>query len=145
MTYGDRGPDAASGVTVALAGGAASGAGAPGENDTLAGVESLQGTARNDTLSGDDGAQPIQGLGGNDTLTGGKGFDLLYGGDGNDAIDAVDQGFDRVSCGGPQSGDTASVDDGDDVGRLPRRGRRPVDLPRCPSRSRPTSLRPGSG
>jgi hypothetical protein len=122
VTYGDRGADAASGVTVALAGGAASGAGAPGENDKLGGIENLQGTARNDTLRGDDGANTIQGLGGNDTITGGKGFDLLFGGDGNDAIDAVDQGFDRVSCGGPQSGDTASVDDGDDVAGCPAAG-----------------------
>ena len=35
-TYADRGTDAASGVSVVLAGGAATGAGAPGENDTLA-------------------------------------------------------------------------------------------------------------
>lgn len=122
VTYGDRGPDAAGGVTVALAGGAASGAGAPGENDSLTAVENLQGTGRNDTLSGDDGANVIQGLDGDDTITGGRGVDLLYGGTGNDAINAVDQVADRVSCGGPQPGDTASVDDADDVAGCPAAG-----------------------
>jgi Ca2+-binding RTX toxin-like protein len=102
VTYGDRGPDAASGVAVALAGGAASGAGAPGENDSLAAIENLQGTGKNDALSGDDGANIIQGPDGDDAITGGRGVDLLYGGGGNDAINAVDQGADRLSCGGPQ-------------------------------------------
>jgi hypothetical protein len=122
FTYNDRGPDAASGVSVALAGGAATGAGAPGENDTLAGIENLQGTAKNDSLVGDDGANTIQGLDGDDTITGGKGSDVLSGGGGKDAIDALDQTFDRVSCGGPQAGDTASVDDIDQVGGCPAAG-----------------------
>jgi Ca2+-binding RTX toxin-like protein len=122
VTYADRGPDAATGVSVVLAGGAASGAGAPGENDSLNAVENLQGTGRNDNLSGDDGANVVQGLDGDDTITGGRGVDLLYGGAGNDAINAVDQGADRVSCGGPQPGDTASVDDADDVAGCPAAG-----------------------
>jgi Ca2+-binding RTX toxin-like protein len=122
VSYADRGVDVASGVSVALSGGAATGAGAPGENDSLTAVENLQGTAKNDALSGDDGANIIQGFGGDDTITGGAGVDLLYGGDGNDAINALDQGFDRVSCGGPQAGDTASVDDVDQVGGCPAAG-----------------------
>jgi hypothetical protein len=121
-TYADRGADAASGVSVALSGGAATGAGAPGENDTLTGIENLQGTARNDTLVGDDLPNTIQGLDGDDTIIGGKGVDLLFGGAGNDSIDAVDQGVDRVSCGGPQPGDTASVDDVDQVAGCPAAG-----------------------
>ena len=121
-TYANRGTDAASGVTVVLAGGTATGAGAPGENDTLTGIENLQGTARNDTLIGDDGANIIQGLDGDDAITGGKGADLLYGGAGNDAIDALDQTFDRVSCGGPQARDTASVDDIDQLAGCPAAG-----------------------
>lgn len=122
FTYADRGTDAASGVSVVLAGGAATGAGAPGENDTLAGIENLQGTAKNDTLVGDDGANTIQGLGGDDAITGGKGADYLLGGAGNDSIDALDQSVDRVSCGGPQAGDTASVDDVDQVAGCPAAG-----------------------
>ena len=111
----------ASGVSVVLSAGAATGAGAPGENDSLTGIESLQGTAKNDILRGDDGANTIQGLDGDDTIAGGNGVDQLFGGAGKDAIDALDQGFDRVSCGGPQPGDTASVDDVDQVGGCPPR------------------------
>jgi hypothetical protein len=122
VTYGDRGPDAASGVAVALSGGAATGAGAAGENDSLTGIENLQGSARNDTLIGDDGANTIQGLGGDDAIAGGKGVDALFGNAGNDSIDALDQGVDRVSCGGPQAGDTASVDDVDEVAGCPAPG-----------------------
>jgi Ca2+-binding RTX toxin-like protein len=141
LTYADRGPDAANGVTVVLSGGAASGAGAPGENDTLAAIENLQGSGKNDTLTGDDGANIIQGLDGDDTITGGRGVDLLYGGAGNDAINAVDQGTDRVSCGGPQPGDTASVDDADDVAGCPAAGAglsiTPVPVPLPPDLTAP--------
>jgi hypothetical protein len=119
VSYADRGVDVASGVSVVLSGGAASGAGAPGENDTLAAIENLQGTAKGDTLTGDAGSNLIQGLGGDDVITGGPGLDLLYGGDGNDAINALDQGFDRVSCGGPQGGDSANVDDVDQLAGCP--------------------------
>jgi RTX calcium-binding nonapeptide repeat (4 copies) len=121
VTYANRGTDAASGVSVALASGAATGAGAPGENDALAAIENLQGTAKNDTLVGDAGANTIQGFDGNDSITGGNGGDRLYGGAGNDAIDAVDQGVDSISCG-EQAGDTASVDDVDQVGGCPAAG-----------------------
>jgi Ca2+-binding RTX toxin-like protein len=142
FTYADRGTDAASGVSVALAGGAATGAGAPGENDTLAGIENLQGTAKNDTLIGDDGANTIQGLGGDDAITGGKGVDFLLGGIGNDSIDAVDQGVDRVSCGGPQAGDVASVDDVDQVAGCPAAGAgltvTPVPVAIAPDQTAPT-------
>ena len=58
----------------------ATGAGAPGENDKLAGVENLQGTGRTTRSSATTDANTIQGLGGDDTITGGKGVDLLYGG-----------------------------------------------------------------
>jgi hypothetical protein len=122
VSYADRGADAASGVAVVLSGGAATGAGAAGENDSLAGIENLQGTARNDTLVGDDTANTIQGLDGDDTIVGARGVDLLFGGAGNDSIDAVDQGVDRVSCGGPQPGDAASADDVDQVAGCPAVG-----------------------
>jgi len=121
-SYGERGADVANGVSVVLSNGAATGAGAPAENDALTGIESLQGTAKNDTLRGDDGANTIQGLDGDDTISGGNGVDQLFGGAGKDTIDAVDQGFDRVSCGGPQAGDTAGVDDVDQVAGCPAAG-----------------------
>jgi hypothetical protein len=44
------------------------------------------------------------------------------GGAGNDSIDALDQGVDRVSCGGPQAGDSASVDNVDEVAGCPSAG-----------------------
>ena len=121
-TYAERGPDVASGVSVVLSAGAATGAGAPGENDSLTGIENLQGTAKNDTLRGDDGANTIQGLDGDDTITGGNGRRPALRRRGQRRIDALDQGFDRVSCGGPQPGDTASVDDVDQVGGCPAAG-----------------------
>jgi Ca2+-binding RTX toxin-like protein len=114
VSYGDRGTDAASGVSVTLSSGGATGAGAPGENDTLVNVEDLAGTGKNDTLVGDAGANVIQGLGGDDSISGGPGDDILYGGEGNDTIDAVDQTADRVACGG-QASDTATADDIDQV------------------------------
>ena len=120
--YAERGADAASGVSISMSGGAATGAGAPGENDTLAGIEDLVGTAKNDTLVGDAGSNVIQGLDGDDTIVGGGGSDTLAGGLGNDTIDALDKTFDRVLCGGPQAGDTASVDDIDQVGGCPAAG-----------------------
>jgi hypothetical protein len=108
--YGDRGADAASGVSVTLSGGGATGAGAPGENDTLNGIEDVAGTAKNDTLVGDAGPNVLQGFDGDDSITGGPGSDILYGGPGNDSINALDQASDRVECGG-QASDTAAIDD----------------------------------
>jgi Ca2+-binding RTX toxin-like protein len=114
VSYGDRGTDAASGVSVTLSAGAATNAGAPGENDTLTNVEDLAGTGKDDALVGDAGPNVIQGLDGNDSITGGPGSDILYGNQGNDSINAVDQGSDRVACGG-EAGDAASADDIDQV------------------------------
>jgi Ca2+-binding RTX toxin-like protein len=114
VSYSDRGTDAASGVSVTLANGGATGAGAPGENDTLTGIEDLAGTAKDDTLVGDAGPNVIQGLDGNDAITGGPGGDILYGNAGNDSINAVDGGVDRVGCGG-DAADSASADDVDTV------------------------------
>jgi Ca2+-binding RTX toxin-like protein len=114
VSYSDRGTDAASGVSVALADGRATGAGAPGENDTLTVVEDLVGAGKDDTLVGDAGPNVISGLDGNDAITGGPGGDILYGNQGNDRINAVDGGVDRVGCGG-DAGDAASADDVDTV------------------------------
>jgi Ca2+-binding RTX toxin-like protein len=122
VTYANRGADAASGVTVVLSGGSATGAGAPGENDSMSAIENLQGTAKNDALTGDDGPNTILGLDGDDTITGGGGPDVLYGGLGNDTINAADQTIDTVACGGPQAGDTATVDDVDVLSGCPAAG-----------------------
>ena len=82
----------------------------------------LFGSAGDDVLSGDSGPNVMQGFDGDDAITGGPGNDILYGGRGNDAINALDQAADRVECGGPQPGDTASVDDIDAVGGCPAPG-----------------------
>jgi Ca2+-binding RTX toxin-like protein len=64
-------------------------------SDTLAGVESLVGSPKNDvltgseannTLSGGGGADALDGLGGADKLTGGGGNDTEHGGMGNDSV-----------------------------------------------------------
>jgi Ca2+-binding RTX toxin-like protein len=74
----------AAGMAVNLATGAVSGGDAQG--DTLSGIENLLGSAQNDTLTGDAGANTLWGLAGNDRLIGGGGADLVKGGAGNDGF-----------------------------------------------------------
>ncbi len=76
----------ASGVTVNLATGAASGGSAQG--DTLAGIELVQGSSFVDTITGSAFADVIYGGAGNDIIRGGAGDDYLLGGDGDDYLDA---------------------------------------------------------
>ncbi len=80
-------------VNVNLATGQATGAAG---HDTLIGIENVIGSAHNDTLIGDGGANVLSGGAGNDsifggadndTLLGGAGDDLLDGGSGNDVLD----------------------------------------------------------
>lgn len=54
--------------------------------DRLNSIENLEGSAFNDGLNGDSGANVISGLGGDDLLHGGGGNDLLFGGSGSDVI-----------------------------------------------------------
>lgn len=49
-------------------------------------LNSILGTAGNDTLNGNSGANTIEGLGGDDRLDGRAGNDRLFGGDGNDRL-----------------------------------------------------------
>jgi Ca2+-binding RTX toxin-like protein len=97
------------GVRVDLANPAAIG-GAPGERDSVKGVESAFGTADNDRLagnrrsnwlSGGDGDDRIAGRGGNDSLEGGNGSDVMRGGPGTEQVSfgRADQAPDRASCG----------------------------------------------
>jgi len=55
-------------------------------NDTLSGIEQVLGSAFNDTLTGDGGANTLDGKAGNDVLNGGAGGDILIGGVGADAM-----------------------------------------------------------
>ena len=100
-------------VEVDLANGTASGGHAQG--DILTGIEGVQGSAYNDRLDGDAGANTLLGGdGGDDILDGGAGDDFIrgdagndriFGGDGNDALEGS-EGDDRVSGG---AGDDAVI------------------------------------
>jgi Ca2+-binding RTX toxin-like protein len=67
------------GVLADLASGTAAG-------DVLIGIENVMGTAFDDLLSGDGGANLLDGGAGNDTIAGGAGNDTLLGGDGSDTL-----------------------------------------------------------
>lgn len=91
----------AAGVTVNLAGHTAAGGEAQG--DTLTGIEDLEGSDWNDTLTGDGGENWLYGLDGNDRLSGGGGDDLLNGGAGADILDGGG-GVNAVSYAGSTAG-----------------------------------------
>lgn len=73
-----------------------SAAGGEAQGDTLTGIEDLEGSNWNDSLTGDSGENWLYGLDGNDTLRGGDGDDLLVGGAGADVLDGG-AGFNAVS------------------------------------------------
>uniref|UniRef100_UPI0025C6D345 beta strand repeat-containing protein n=1 Tax=Aquabacterium sp. TaxID=1872578 RepID=UPI0025C6D345 len=74
-----------SGVTVDLTGGTVSGG--IGAGDTFSGIEFVQGTAYNDSLTGDGQDNSLNGAAGNDNLSGMAGNDTLRGDLGNDTLD----------------------------------------------------------
>ncbi|MEL6477110.1 MAG: hypothetical protein AAFR17_07260 [Pseudomonadota bacterium] len=76
--------DASAAVTVDLSGVEAQTGDA--EGDTFNGIEDLGGSAFNDRLTGDAGANQLFGEGGNDLLLGGAGADTLFGGGGIDQL-----------------------------------------------------------
>ena len=59
---------------------------AGGESETLVGIENAIGTAFNDTIRGNEGANVIELGAGNDLSYGGLGTDTLDGGEGNDSL-----------------------------------------------------------
>lgn len=96
--------------------------GQPGENDTISGIEDVQGTVGRDTLNGSQSGNILIGGDGDDLITGFGGNDNLMGGRDADDIRAQDGLVDRVNCGGPQPGDRAAVDSIDQVGSCPEVG-----------------------
>ena len=72
------------GVTVSLATGTGRGGQAAG--DTLSGIENVIGSAHEDSLTGDGGANRLHGGDADDVLQGGAGADWLYGGTGDDRL-----------------------------------------------------------
>jgi Ca2+-binding RTX toxin-like protein len=74
--------------------------GMPGENDNILGsVETLRGSAFDDTLTGNGAANLLQSVGGNDTLNPGGGSDVAESGEGDDTITVNDGVADTVLCG----------------------------------------------
>lgn len=71
------------GITVNLANGTAK---RGVETDSLSGIEEIDATNYNDTVTGDAGANYLGGLNGNDILNGGDGNDTFAGGSGNDTM-----------------------------------------------------------
>ncbi|UAL11989.1 hypothetical protein [Caulobacter segnis] len=98
---------ASSGVTVSLALTGPQVTGGAGA-DTLTGIEGLRGSAFDDRLTGDDGANVLRGNAGNDTLAGGAGDDTLIGGAGDDVLDGG-AGFDYAEYSDARSGVTVSL------------------------------------
>ncbi len=76
---------ATSGVTVNLATTTAQNTGGSGM-DTILNFENLKGSAYNDILTGNSGANRIEGGAGNDVIDGGAGNDVLIGGAGTDRL-----------------------------------------------------------
>ena len=118
----------ASGVTIDLTAGTASGGDAAG--DVLSGIDGLYGSAWDDMLTGYDGqgaspADPFTNIfyggAGNDTLDGRGGDDQLYGGADNDSIiggagnDLLDGGTGNDRLFGGTGADTLYGGDGDDL------------------------------
>ena len=84
----------AKGVTVDLLAGTAKGEG----NDTLIGIENVDGSMKVDTIRLGNGAEFANGNGGNDTIWGRGGADTLFGGAGNDKL--YGEGGDDVELSG---------------------------------------------
>lgn len=101
--------NAASGVTVNLTTGAASGGDG---SDTLSGIENIIGSAYADTLTGSGGANVIYGGAGNDTIYAGAGNDELYGDEGDDTVYGNEN--DDAIYGG-SGADVLSGQDGNDT------------------------------
>ena len=72
--------DAVTGVTVDLATGTASGNASVGTDTIVGGVNSVQGSNFNDTITGGNLNETLGGNGGNDTINGGDGNDTITGG-----------------------------------------------------------------
>ncbi|WP_088285346.1 calcium-binding protein [Ideonella sp. A 288] len=76
--------DTSAGVSVNLLTGQVSGGAGL---DTLSGIENINGSDFNDTLTGDAGANFIEGRAGNDSILGGAGADNIRPGAGSDTVD----------------------------------------------------------
>ncbi|MGB5867199.1 MAG: hypothetical protein WBG69_04915, partial [Arcobacteraceae bacterium] len=78
--------------------------------DTISGFENILGSAKDDTLIGDNNINTIIGGTGNDTITGKGGLDTLKGGTGNDIFKISDADVDGVSDDIDGEGNTDTLD-----------------------------------
>lgn len=65
---------------------AATAFGGSAEGDTFVSIENVQGSAHNDTITGDDAANRVYARSGDDEISGGLGSDRLYGDSGDDTL-----------------------------------------------------------
>jgi hypothetical protein len=93
--------------------------GAPGEGDTVRGVESATGGAGADRLVGDAGRNELAGGAGDDTLVGADEDDVLFGGAGADTLRG---GSGADILGGERGTDLVSCGRGIDLVHEPKRG-----------------------
>ena len=84
------------GVTVDLTAGTGAGGWAAG--DTLTGIERVDGSNLNDTITGDGANNTLYGWNGDDTINGGAGNDRLFGVNGNDTVNGG-AGADYITTG----------------------------------------------
>lgn len=82
------------------------------ETDTFSGIEGLNGTEFNDSITGHDGVDHLSGEGGNDILIGGAGWNGLNGNSGNDTLIGGDDGN---YLDGGDGDDTMTGGSGDDT------------------------------
>ncbi len=144
-TYDERGQSEPLSISLATPGDD----GAPGESDSLLGIETVVGGASNDTLIGDGGPNTLVGGAGVNTMDGGAGDDAIFGGDNRDVItggpgsdrlfgagdddsinafEAVPPDADVVDCGASQD-DDAQVDGSDQVSGCEYSRRADVPVP----------------
>jgi len=106
-------------VTVNLTTGSISGGN--GSATSISGFENIQGSAFNDSLTGNSSANLLEGLAGNDSILGLDGDDSLFGTDGADTLDggsgndALDGGNDNDSLLGGIGDDSLTGASGNDV------------------------------
>jgi Ca2+-binding RTX toxin-like protein len=99
------------GVQVSLVAGAIN-SGGHAQGDILTNIHNLLGSAHDDTLIGNDGANRLEGGLGADRLDGGAGHDTLVGGEGNDVLNG-EEGDDLIFGGA--GADTIDGGDGIDT------------------------------